>query len=311
MTNRSIPSESVGRTTGRPLRSNAFAGVLVGLSAACGARTGLLALGLQEDASPGAPSSASIVGTSTASTAVTTSTISTISMISSEPCGSSASGSLTGCADGTREGFLDPAAYPRIAGCSGGFHVPGVIAANPGSAPACPTVATFDTVTPACCRRGGNDGFDPEGFGCNVADLCATGWHVCEGAADVSLHSPQGCAGATRASDPALFFVTRQSSNGCGDCATGTRTDADCNGSACTTGCAPTPRLSNDLFGCGNLGSTQPLNGCDPLDRMSNMLCSGLSGSNWTCLDDGTGLCEAYAVVHAGPTFGGALCCSD
>jgi len=34
---------------------------------------------------------------------------------------------LNGCSDGTREGFLDIMAYPKIAACSGGFSVPDLI----------------------------------------------------------------------------------------------------------------------------------------------------------------------------------------
>src|SRR5262252_1849902 len=69
-------------------------------------------------------------------------------------------GAATGCADGTREGL---ATYSSIAACAGAWTVPGVI----GDAP------------PACARQAGNDGSNAAGTGCNVADLCATGWHVC------------------------------------------------------------------------------------------------------------------------------------
>ena len=215
-----------------------------------------------------------------------------------------------GCADGRREGFLDDLKYPSIAGCSGGWSVPGVMPFNPGTAPACPTFATHDTVTPACNRGGGDDGANPSGAGCCVADLCEAGWHVCLSAADVASHSPTGCAGATGVNDPPLFFVTRQSSNGCGDCATGTRTASDCDSRGCTRGCLETARTSNDVFGCGNLGATTPIVDCGPIDRFSNNLCNDV-GSNWSCTDDGTGFCEAYAIRHTGPTFGGALCCRD
>ena len=215
-----------------------------------------------------------------------------------------------GCADGQREGFLDDQKFPDIAGCSGGWSIPGVMPFNPGVAPACPSFATHDTVTPACNRGGGDDGANPSGAGCCVADLCEAGWHVCNGAADVAGHSPSGCSGVTLSGDPSMFFVTRQSSNGCGDCATGPRLDSDCNSASCTTGCAETAHTSNDVFGCGNLGATTPIVDCSPLDRFSNNLCGDV-GSNWACTDDGTGLCEAYAIWHTGPAFGGVLCCRD
>jgi hypothetical protein len=218
----------------------------------------------------------------------------------------------TGCADGTREGFVDIVTYPDIAGCSGGWSIPGVMLENPGRAPACPTVTTHDTATPACRRQGGNSGPLPSGTGCDVADLCSAGWHVCTSAQDVATHSgSKGCAEATGPSSPPLFFATRQSSNGCGDCATGTRTASDCTGNGCTTGCAQTAALSNDVFGCGNIGDAAGLSGCDPLDRFSYNLGSALSGTNWSLTDDGSGLCEAYVVVHRGPDYGGALCCRD
>jgi hypothetical protein len=216
----------------------------------------------------------------------------------------------TGCADGTREGFRDDTTFPNIAGCSGGFQVPGVMPFNPGTAPACATIATFDTVDPACNRQGGNDGANPTGVGCNVADLCAVGWHVCVGATDVTMHSPSGCDGATTSGDPPLFFTTRQSSDGCYDCATGALIGPSCNSMDCVAGCAETASTSNDVFGCGNFGKSSGLVGCGPLDETSDNLCGAISGT-WSCLDDGTGYCEAYVIVHTSASFGGAVCCTD
>lgn len=217
----------------------------------------------------------------------------------------------TGCADGTREGFTDMTMYPQIAGCSGGFQIPGVMPFSPGFAPACPTYPTHDTTLPACNRQAGNDGPNPTGVGCDVEDLCEIGWHVCTGSDDITTCSPTGCAGATRSGDPPLFFTSRQSSNGCTDCATGTRVSPDCDSKSCTAGCMETARTSNDVFGCGNFGAEQAFTGCGPIDRYSNNLCSGLAGSSWSCTDDGSGLCEAYAIVHADSSHGGALCCID
>ena len=53
--------------------------------------------------------------------------------------------STAGCSDGTREGFTDVAKFPRIAGCSGGFSVPGVLV----------------TLAPACARIAGNSSPNP------------------------------------------------------------------------------------------------------------------------------------------------------
>jgi hypothetical protein len=216
----------------------------------------------------------------------------------------------TGCSDGTREGFT---AYPgsTIAGCSGGWTVPGIMLDNPTHPAQCPTVTTHDTVDPACGRNAGNSSPNPNGSGCNVADLCAAGWHVCQTAQEVALNSPTGdCSSALAAGDPTpLFFATRQSSDGCLVCATGTSTASNCNSATCIGGCEQTEYLSNDLFGCGNIGSTG-LTDCGALDASSNNLCSAL-GPPWTCTDDGSGLCEAYVVTHTNDTAGGVLCCQD
>jgi hypothetical protein len=216
-----------------------------------------------------------------------------------------------GCADGQREGFVDDKKFPDIAGCSGGFLIGGVMPFHPASVAACPSVVPNDTTVPACNRGAGDDGANPKGAGCNVADLCEAGWHVCASSADVAKHSPSGCNGATQPSDPPLFFVTRQSSNGCAMCATGTSTASDCDSKACVTGCAETERTSNDAFGCGNVAPAISLVDCDPLDSFTNNLCNNLSGSSWSCAGDPTGFCEAYVLVHLDSSFGGALCCRD
>ena len=215
-----------------------------------------------------------------------------------------------GCSDGTREGFTDVGTYPDIAGCSGGWSVPGIDLFDPGTAPACPSVPTFNTLIPACGRQAGNDSTNPNGVGCDVADLCSQGWHVCTGAREVEDRSSTGCDGATESNDPPLFFATRQSGTGCGTCATGTSLGGDCDSpDSCAAGCAETPLTSNDFFGCGNLGGTG-LAACGPFDRFSGNLCSGL-GAPWSCTDDGSGSCEAYVVTKSSALAGGVLCCRD
>jgi hypothetical protein len=237
-------------------------------------------------------------------------------------CGAPHESSLTlalsavGCADGQREGFTDVGTYPNIAGCSGAWTIAGIHTDDPGIAPACPGLATTDTTVPACDRNAGDDSTNPLGTGCNVADLCAQGWHVCTGAADVARSSPTGCDGAAGSDDPSVFFATRQSSTGCGECATGTSTDPSCDSSACAIGCLQTENVSNDFFGCGNFGSPTLAAACGPLDRFSNNLCSGLTGSTWSCdlpatTADDTGLCEAYTVTKSGIDDGGVACCRD
>lgn len=199
---------------------------------------------------------------------------------------------LLGCADGEREGFLDRIRHARIAGCSGGFSVPGLLLEGP----------------PRCGRAGGDDGDNPSGTGCAAADLCAEGWHVCLSADEVMAVSPGGCDGVA-GGEPA-FFATRQSGPGCGICTrAGTRTcdRGECAGD-CRTDRTPTSFMANDLFGCGTLGDP-PSGNCAPLDRFSNDLC-GATTAPWSC-PGSTGYDEALVVRKNGPERGGVLCCRD
>jgi hypothetical protein len=220
-----------------------------------------------------------------------------------------------GCADGQREGFVDASAYPNIAGCGGAWTVPGVSLFAPTEAPSCPGLRPRDTRNPACGNVAGDDSSNPSGSGCNVADLCAPGWHVCLDANDVSRSSPNGCVGATGANSPPLLFLTRQSSTGCGVCATGTSTASNCNSATCAAGCLQTERISNDVFGCGNYGAFSNSTACGPLGRFSNNMCSSIAGQGWSCNDpspaDDSGLCETFTIVHSNPSTGGVVCCRN
>lgn len=220
-----------------------------------------------------------------------------------------------GCADGQREGFVDTSAYPNIAGCGGAWTVPGVSLFAPTEAPSCPGLRPRDTRNPACGNVAGDDSSNPSGAGCNVADLCAPGWHVCLDANDVSRSSPNGCVGATSANSPPLLFLTRQSSTGCGVCATGTSTASHCNSATCAAGCLQTERISNDVFGCGNYGAASNSTACGPLGRFSHDMCSAIAGQGWSCNDpspaDDSGLCETFTIVHSNPSTGGVVCCRN
>jgi hypothetical protein len=195
---------------------------------------------------------------------------------------------VPGCADGEREGFVDATRYPDIAGCAGGWDAPGV----------------HRVVAPRCDRNGGDDGPLPSGLDCNVADLCAEGFHVCLDAAEVDRLSPDGCAGARDAAGQ--FFVTRQSGPGCRHCATGIT--AGCTGSTCAIGCAPSALTLNDVFGCGTIGDAPDARSCAPLDRFGNNTCMALPAP-WSCGADGVR--EAANLVKPGPRSGGVLCCRD
>jgi hypothetical protein len=199
---------------------------------------------------------------------------------------------LRGCADGTREAFVDEARYPDIAGCSGAFDVPGL---RPGA-------------SPSCGRRAGNDGEDPSGAGCGANDLCADGYRVCASAADVARRSPDGCAGGADG-PPGSFFATAQSGPGCALCATGD--DPGCGNNTCNPGCAQTDRTTNDLFGCGDVGERPNVASCAPLDRFSNNLCAALPGS-WVCPNaPGGDVRESVLVTKRDASGGGVLCCRD
>jgi hypothetical protein len=212
-----------------------------------------------------------------------------------------------GCADGRREGFTDLSKYPEIAGCGGGWTIPGISPFAPSYAPACPALAPDDTSAPACGRRAGDDSRNPEGEGCNAADLCAAGWHVCFDAEEVAALAKDGCAGATGTSDLPLLFLTRQSSTGCGQCASGTGEGPQCNSATCAAGCVQTENTSNDVFGCGNYGE-KPQSSCGVLDRFSENNCSKIAEQGWSC-ETPNGFCESFSVVHSDPDTGGVLCC--
>ena len=194
---------------------------------------------------------------------------------------------INGCADGTREGFVDAASFPNIAGCSGGFAIPGLLSE---------LVAT-------CDRQAGDDSENPVGAGCSAEDLCAEGFTVCKTASSVET-----CGGSCEAAtaEPGLFFVTRQSGTGCGVCAIGTSVDQPCLQCSCAGGCLQTDITANDIFGCGTAGL--PTAGCGAITRFSDDGCGAL-GAPWIC--NGGSCTEATTVIKSGPDGGGVLCCRE
>jgi hypothetical protein len=201
---------------------------------------------------------------------------------------------VPGCADGTRESFLSPTRYPRIAGCGGGFRLPGLA----------------QVTEPACGRRSGNSTINPTGLGCNASDLCEEGWHLCAGANEVAALSPDGCGGAA---DGAFgtFFATRQSGPGCGLCARGTETCEacmTCGMGGCRKECQQNDTTLDDFWGCGDLGYPADPS-CAPLNRSGGNHCDVLPRP-WSCPTP-DGLNEAATVRKAGPEGGGVLCCAD
>ncbi len=178
---------------------------------------------------------------------------------------------VAGCADLLREGFTNATTFPNIAGCSGGWTVPGV---DP-------------VLAPSCNRGGGDDGANAVGTACNVTDLCQVGFHVCLTSAEVKAKSSSAsCVGATDPGAGQLFFTSRQSGPG----------NLSCVGGG-----------TNDLFGCGNYGFA-PAADCAPLNVFSGNLCGALAAP-WACGLDG--FTEAKNVTKPGATLGGVLCCRD
>ncbi|MEW5851323.1 MAG: hypothetical protein AB2A00_21220 [Myxococcota bacterium] len=186
--------------------------------------------------------------------------------------------------------------YPRIAGCGGGFQVPGI----------------HDEAAPTCGREAGDDGTRPDGEGCSAGDLCAEGWHVCRSENEVAQIIGSACRGATDA-EGAVFYATRQSGTGCGNCAMGT--DSTCSRpDDCRRGCADTAVTTNDVFGCGTLGAQPTPTQCGVLNRSCDDLCSGLVWP-WQCSGQAGEPTpedrESLIIVKPGPEAGGVLCCRD
>jgi len=184
-----------------------------------------------------------------------------------------------GCADGTREGFVNVQGYPLIAACAGGWDVPGLVSAS--------------ALAPQCNRRAGNSGAYPAGAGCSVADLCAVGWHVCQTAHEVFQNAGDckdaiGPAGTNRA-----FFVTRQRALG-------------------NTCPAANDVGTNHLHGCVNFGSPDDKT-CTPFMLMlRDVDCT--ANSPWSCpivTTSATTHNEYETVTKPGSGRGGALCCRD
>lgn len=185
-----------------------------------------------------------------------------------------------GCADGQRDGFTDLSRFPAIAGCAGGFDQPGVTLASSAQA--------------TCGFRGGDDGENPNGVGCSVADLCAPSWHVCHSAAEIEffqarVREPFTCANGVEGLS-GTFFTTRQSGSENGQCTFG---------------------ATGSIFGCGSsdIGLAAPSVGageCEPLDRFIGDV--DFSG-DWVLT--GPAADQAETVTKPTPSSGGVLCCPN
>jgi len=188
----------------------------------------------------------------------------------------------TGCADGTREGFINSSVFPNIAGCSGAWRLPGLTNALSG-------------VPAPNCSGAGNDSSNIYGYSCNAANLCASGWRICINSGDVQTHLPSGytCQDAWNGSEK-RFFATRQYSLGNGYCN--------------TTG-------MNDIYGCGNFGDPPQVGSCGTLNVFSSEDCSAIAnipGTGtlvWDCDAPGDTQNELELVAKLQSELGGVLCC--
>ena len=201
-----------------------------------------------------------------------------------------------GCADGTRESFTDRTRFPLIAGCSGAWSLPGIFPAIPSSTlAACATLGNSSVTAPA------------NGSGCASSNLCARGWHICNGGEVTPRTGSMGCAAET-AYPASSFFAASVSGTGCGVCAlrSGSVTGASCTSLSCVANCRESGDLNNDFFGCGSLGSLVS-GACDGLNRFSGNDCGSL-GAPWTC---GGSTQESRTVVKTSAAAGGVLCCRD
>lgn len=175
-----------------------------------------------------------------------------------------------GCADGEREGFVDIAGNPRIAGCNGAWSIPGARS------------------IPACERGAGDDTLNLTGAGCSAVDLCAVGWHVCGSVQDVA--NSLGATTCANAAPVAGYFATQVSGPGTGNC-------------------SANPADTNDNFGCGNIGAAPNAATCSPLSSFSNNLCGALPVTDgWSC-EGASGVTEQTRIRKLLPQNGGVACC--
>ncbi|RLB65670.1 MAG: hypothetical protein DRI90_01395 [Deltaproteobacteria bacterium] len=178
-----------------------------------------------------------------------------------------------GCSDGSRELFTDLSAQPDIAGCEGGFSVPGVTTPASRELP--------------CNREAGNNSENATGEGCSVADLCAVGWHVCDSDADAAA-SLKGTKTCPTTAQP-TFWITRQATDGSKQCVTGG---------------------VNNVVGCGTSVGEPAQQSCTPLNTMMLFShCDALTA--WDCGTATEGAHESQVVTKSAYNQGGALCCRD
>jgi hypothetical protein len=176
-----------------------------------------------------------------------------------------------GCADGTREGFVDEAMYPDIAACDSAWSIPGV----------------FGDGLPSCDREAGNDGIRVDGIGCDIDDGCAEGWHVCGSVIEVGRLATS-CDDALTGRPEEMFLAAVSGVGPAEVCS--------------TSG-------SNNVAGCGLGGTETSASSCGVLNHLLVFPCQ-LGGAQGFDCSSGGGVTEADHVVSGGAA-GGVLCCRD
>jgi hypothetical protein len=165
-----------------------------------------------------------------------------------------------GCADGTRDGFLDAQRYPAIAACQGKWNKVGLSTARTGHA--CDSVADLQA--------------------CAAADLCAAGWEICADQAAVGARASACDANATPG-----FYVTLQRSQAAAVC------DGVPGGANDLFGCqAPSATEPGDSMTCPPLNATSG-DGCREITGLGFVCSSGSNELNTvqkTTFDSGGGV---------------------
>ena len=242
----------------------------------------------EEPGAGGAASSAATTQSSTTGSGMTTTSASGVAAGGAGGAGTGGAGAAggggtggtptEGCSDGTREAYEDAVMQPNIAGCAGGWDVPGV--------------TSLESMTAHCNHSSGNDSMNKSGAGCSVEDLCSPSWRVCDSHADITLKAVGGqCPPDTGA---IAFWATRQSMN--------PQVNND------QVSCVASG--NNNVYGC--IDSGDPTLGDFDQNDMCTPLEKAMGGNNckltWVCPPGNE---EALYITKTGSDFGGVLCCRD
>lgn len=162
---------------------------------------------------------------------------------------------LSGCADGTREAFVDPVTFPNIAGCGAVWQ------------------GAMDLRAPASGIPCGN------ASDCNTpADACAAGWHICGTGGDPAELSSK-MSNATCLSPPGRYVMAMQHCTTFGPCVYdvpfGCAPSNACSEPVCCgSGCITTQGCTGAVYPMTGIGGSIG-NGCGALlaSETTGVLC--------------------------------------